>query len=653
MGKEIGADQSAITEYREDAKPARFRAFKGVAAKMVTAVAVVYVLFEIIYLLGFITTDKIFLYPFAFRAAALGLVMVFTFLVVPANSKAPRDRLPWYEIPLILGSIAGCGYIFLRAPQLLDHLPWASPLEQVLGMVTIVLLLEVTRRAVGVGIVVIVICFFLHSFFCQWLPGIFSGKGYQMERVMQVMYVSQDGVFGTLLNIGLVTIFAFILFVSLLQVTGGGKFFTDVALSLTGRTRGGPAKAAVIGSSLFGMMSGSAAANAAAVGSLTIPLMKEAGFRPHIAGAVEGVASTGGQLMPPVMGAAAFVMADLLGISYAKVCIAAFIPAVLYYVSLFLMVDLEAVKAGLKGLPREQLPSLKRTMLRGWVYLPPLVVLIYYLGAAGYSAEASALRATACLFLISLLRKETRVGLKKLIATFLATTRSMIDVVITCALIGVIMGDIQITGLGLKLASGLVNLSGGSLPILLLLAAAAAYILGMGMPTTVCYVILATLVAPAIVQLGVLPIAAHLFVLYFGIVSMFTPPVCPAVYVTSALAGASMMKTGLSAMRLGIVILITPFMFIYNPVLLAIGSPFEVGWAMVTGAIGAGALAASAQGYLLKPANWFQRLLLFAASLLLIKPGLKTDACGIVLICLVALWQWLSLRRVKAVDERF
>jgi TRAP transporter 4TM/12TM fusion protein len=376
--------------------------------------------------------------------------------------------------------------------------------------------------------------------------------------------------------------------------------------------------------------------------------MKKTGYRPYFAGAVEAVASTGGQLMPPVMGTAAFIMADFLNVSYVAICLGALLPAVLYYVGLFVMVHLEALKTGLKGVPRNELPSLKTVLRRGWMYFIPLLVLVYYLGVAGYSAESSALYAVASLFIVSLFKKEARLGLKKVIAAFEATARGMIDIIISCALIGIIMGSLSMTGLGLSLASGLVTLSGGHLSVLLLLSAAGSYVLGMGLPTTPCYIMLAALVAPALTQLGVTPMAAHLFVFYFGMASMITPPVAPAAIVGAGIAGASMWKTGYTAMRLGILILIIPFMFAYNPVLLLDGPLPAVIQAAVTSLVGVICLGAALEGYFIHRANWIQRIMLVVTAMALIDPGLLTDLIGIGLLAVVVLWQWKGRKRMKA-----
>lgn len=623
----------------------RYRQYKGRLSKIVTAISVIYVIFEILYVIGLFTSGWIFMEPFAFRAVALGLILVLTFLVVPATRNAPRDRLPWYEIPLMLASLVVCGYIFISASTIVEHPPWANPFELILGILTILLLLEATRRVVGMAILVIAVLFFFYAMYCNYFPGILTGRGYPISRVISIMYLSQDGMFGLLLNIVLVVIFSFILFATLLRVTGGGEFFTDLAFSLTGWMRGGPAKAAVMASTLFGTMSGSAVANVAATGSVTIPLMKDTGYKPHFAGAVESVASTGGQLMPPVMGAAAFIMADFLSISYISVCIAGLLPAVLYYVGLFTMVHIEAVKTGLGGLSQEELPSLKETLKRGWLYFFPLAVLIYYLGVAGYSAQVSALYAVTCLFLISFIKKETRLGLKQIIATLEATALGMIEIVTVCGLIGIIMGALSLTGLGLSLAGGLVTLSGGHLLALLLLAAIGAYVLSMGLPTTPCYIMLATLIAPAIIQLGVAPIAAHLFVFYFGMASMITPPVCPAAIVGAGLAGAPMMQTGFQAMRLGILILIIPFMFVYNNVLLMSGSIGAIALAFITSIIGVTGLGAAIEGHLIDRANWIQRFLMGGAALVLIYPGWMGDLIGIGILGGVLFWQWEGKRR--------
>lgn len=629
----------------------RFREYKGNLSKVASAVGVSFVIYEILYAVGFFTTGWIFLYPFAFRALALGFVLVLTFLLVPPTKNSPRHKLPWYEIPLILVSLLVCGYVFFSASTIIEHPPWANRIEVILGLTSILLLLEATRRVVGTAIIFIALFFFIYALYCDYFPGILTGKGYPLSRVIAVMYLSQDGIFGLLLNIVLVVIFAFVLFANLLRITGGGRFFTALAFSLTGWMRGGPAKAAVISSTLFGTMSGSAVANVAATGAITIPLMKETGYRPHFAGAVESVASTGGQLMPPVMGAAAFIMADFLGVSYFSVCIAGLLPAILYYIGLFTMVHLEALKTGLGGLPQQKLPSLKDTLQKGWLFFLPLLTLIYYLGVEGYSPQVSALYGAICLFIVSFLRKDTRPNLGRIMAFFLDTARGMIDIVTVCALIGIIMGSLSLTGLGLSLAGGLVEVSGGHLLTLLLLAALGAYILSMGLPTTPCYIMLATLIAPALVQLGVSPISAHLFVFYFGMASMITPPVCPAAIVAAGLAGAPMMKTGFQAMRLGVLILIIPFMFVYNNLLLMQGSPGQIALAVITGIIGVAGLGAALEGYLVGKANWFQRLLMGAGAIVLIYPGLLTDVIGITLLLAVFIWQWASKKRHRIVAK--
>ncbi len=638
---------------QEKAEVSRYRQFKGVPAQIIALLGVGYIVYEILYILGYLSTEKIFLYPFGFRSSILGLLLAYTFLVVPATEKAPRDRLPWYEIPLILASLVVCGYIFVNSATILDHPPWANRAEEVLAVVTILLLIEAARRMVGMAIPLIAVFFFLYALYCNYFPGILTGRGYSLDRVLGVMYLSQDGVFGSLLTIVLVIIFSFILFAAFLRVTKAGNTFTDFAFALVGSMKGGPAKAAIIASGFFGMISGSAVANVAAIGSVTIPLMKKAGYKPYYAGAIEAVGSTGGQLMPPVMGAAAFIMADFLGISYAKVCIAAALPAILYYMGLYVMVHLEAVKTGLTGMPRQSLPTIKSVLKRGWWHFLPLGVLVYYLGVANYSAEVSALYATAALIVVSFFRKETRLKLGQVLAAFESTVQGMLDIVITCALIGVIMGSLSMTGMGLSLANGLVTLSGGHLAPLLVLAAGASYILGMGMPTTPCYILLATMVAPALTQLGVKPIAAHLFVFYFGMVSMITPPVAPAAIIAAGMAGAPIWKTGYQAMRLGIIILIIPFMFVYEPVLLLEGQIWEIMLAVIPSLIGVVCLGAAVEGFLLASANWVQRILLATAALMLIYPGLKTGIIGICLLGAVSVWQWPArqLKSGKALES--
>ena len=377
--------------------------------------------------------------------------------------------------------------------------------------------------------------------------------------------------------------------------------------------------------------------------------MKKTGFKPHYAGAIEAVASTGGMFMPPIMGAVAFVMAEVLGIAYIEVVKAAFLPAVLYYLGLFAMIDLQAAKTGLSGMPRSELPSLVSVLRMGWPFIMPLPALIYFLTT--YTEVTACAYALGVLLIGAMIKKETRLTTKKILAGVKITADTMVTIVPPVAAVGIILGCVSMTSLGINLSMGLVELAHGSLIFLLVLAAATSFIMGMGLTATVCYILLATLVAPALIAMGIPAIAAHLFMLYWGMLFMITPPVAIAVYVASGIAGSPMMKTGYQAMRLGIVAYIIPFMWIYKPVLLMQGSFMEIILTVVTSAIGVMALAGSVEGYVLTKASLLQRLLLGAGAILLITPGLTTDCAGASILAVAVFWQWKSFRRVRAKDS--
>ena len=398
-------------------------------------------------------------------------------------------------------------------------------------------------------------------------------------------------------------------------------------------------------SSLFGTISGSAVANVMVDGWLTIPLMKRIGFKPHVAAAIEAVSSTGGQIMPPVMGAAAFVMAEMLGIPYIKVCVAAAIPALLYYIALYFMIDFEALKLKLKGLPQDELPNARKVFASGFIYLIPIAVLLYFMTVQMYTPLRSAVYAMIATVLVSFFKRATRMGPVKILKPLEKGAKSSLEVALACACAGIIVGVFNLTGLGMSFSSMLIDVSRGHLLALLFLTMVSSLILGMGLPTTACYIILAVLVAPAMVQMGVLPIAAHMFVFYFGCISAVTPPVALAAYAGAGLANAPPAKTGYAASKLAMAGFILPYMFVYGPELLMIGKMSDIILATATSILGVFLLAASIQGYLIRQANFLERVVLFAAALLLIKPGLYTDLLGLAGFLLVLGIQILRGRR--------
>ncbi len=615
--------------------------------RIVTVISVVYCFFEIAYALGLLRTQLLHLYPGTFRSLILATILILTFILRPARTGKARNSIPWYDYLLMIASLPGPLYMAWAYIELIPIHPYfAEPFEQVLGVLTALVVLEATRRTVGWIICVIGITFIGYALFGHLLPGVLHTKAFPFNVVIAEIFLFPNGMFGFVLNIIAVTIFMFILFGAFLQVTGGAEVITSLALATVGYFRGGPAKVSVIASGLFGTMSGSAVANVAVDGAVTIPMMQRVGFSPAYAGAIEAVASTGGMLMPPVMGAVAFIMAEFLGIAYKEVAIAAALPAILYYLGLYATVDFYAAKNGLRGMDRSELPSLIGTIRKGWPFILPLPALIYFLTI--YTEVTSCAYATGVLLIGAMIKKESRLTLQKILDSLVITTRTMVTITPVVAMIGIILGCLSMTGLGINLSRGLVALAHGNLLILLILSAATSFIMGMGLTATVCYILLATLVAPALTAMGVPPLAAHLFMFYWGMLFMITPPFALAVYVASGIANASMMKTGYAAMRMAVAAYIVPFMWIYKPSLLLRGSLFDITVTFFTSAIGIIIIAGVLEGYLLTSTNWPQRVLLGGGGLLLIAPGWIANVIGAGCLIVGILWQWADLRTARS-----
>ncbi|MGH7277575.1 MAG: TRAP transporter permease, partial [Candidatus Rokuibacteriota bacterium] len=489
-----------------------------------------------------------------------------------------------------------------------------------LGVLAIGLVLEATRRLVGWALVWVAVAAILYANLGWALPGLLYAKGSSWERIAVYLYLDAGGVFGIALSVTASIVVAFILFGQALYAVGGDRFLTDIALVAMGRFRGGSAKVAVVSSTLFGTVSGSAVSNVAVDGAITIPMMKRTGYPPHLAAAIEAVASNGGQIMPPVMGAAAFLIAEFLSLPYGEVALAALLPALLYYLALFTQIDLEAARHGLAGLPRKEIPRLRGVMRRGWVFILPLAVLVYTLMIAVWQAGKAGMAAVVATLVVGALWKETRPDLAALVKTLVDTGRILLDLVAITALAGLVIGALQLSGFTAKLPLLLTSVAGGNALLLLVLSALVCVVLGMSLPTTVVYITLAVLVAPALTQLGIVPLAAHLFLFYFGMLSLITPPNCLATFTAAAIARADFWKTGWTGMKLGIVAYIVPFVFVFHPALIFEGSAADVALAAATAAAGVVLLAIGCVGYLFRPLGAPKRALFIAAGLLLIPP---------------------------------
>ena len=573
------------------------------------------------------------------------LAMTSIFVTVKARVGDPDDVIPWFDWILAAASVIVGGFVTVMYPSIAYRLAMLSPERWLLGGAAIFLILEATRRLVGWALVWITVPIVLYANLAYLFPGILNAKGSSWQRIATYLYLDSSGIFGLPLDVAAGIVVAFIFFGQALYAVGGDTFLTDIALVLMGRYRGGTAKVAVVSSTLFGTVSGSAVANVVVDGAITIPMMKKSGYPPHTAAAIEAVASNGGQIMPPVMGVAAFLMAEFLNISYGEVALAAAIPACLYYVALFTQIDLEAAKLGLTGMPNDEIPKLRDVIKRGWVFLVPLAVLVYTLMFAFWEAGKAGMAAVVATFLVGALQKATRPTFKGILTSIEETGRILLDIVVVTALAGLVIGAFQLSGLTFKFALLLVNLAGGSTIALLLLTAIASIILGMSLPTTVVYIMLAVLVGPALVQVGIPPLAAHLFFFYFGMLSLITPPDCIATYAAASIARADFWKAGWTGMRLGIVAYIVPFIFVFHPPLLFKGSFIDIGAAIFTAVIGVIFLAIGVAGFLFRRLGWTKRILMMIAGVALIPPAstsiwLASNIGGFVLASLVILLEW-------------
>jgi TRAP transporter 4TM/12TM fusion protein len=576
-----------------------------------------------------------------YRGTHLMFAMVLVFLLHRRNGEAEGMPTALDYAGLVLG-VAPILYLFVNYDYVInrifyvDELSWS---DMAMGVIMTVMVLEGTRRVIGWALPLTAIAFLAYGIIVAHLSA---------QNLIDQLYMTVEGIFGIPLSVSAGYVVIFVVFGSFMERTGTGQLFMDFAMSLTGATAGGPGKVSCVSSALFGTISGSAVANVMVDGPITIPLMKRSGFPPHFAAGVEAVASTGGQLMPPIMGAAAFVMAEFLGVSYGQVVIWALIPSVLYYLAVFSAVHFEAKRRGLVGVPRSELPKLGAVMReRGHMFIPVLTILVVMY--SGYSAPLSALAGTLACFPVAALRKSTRqyctVG--NVVAACVDGARNSLAVAMACAAAGVVIGVVTLSGLGIVFTQYVVHLSQNYLLLALFFTMIAGIVLGMGMPTTPAYIIMTALLVPAIVKFGVPVPAAHMFAFYFAILSAITPPVALAVYAAAGLAKSDLWVTGWAAVRIAATSFIVPFMFVYAPELLMIGNWSDIVWASVSAGIGVILFAAGLHGYLVTPSSYWQSALLVVGGLLLIDPHISTDIVGAVLAGTVIVVQFLSRRAVS------
>ena len=583
------------------------------------------------------------------RATHLAFVQLLAFLLFPPTKKSPRNKLPWYDIVLGLIGSACWMYVVINFQDLARRTGAFLPQDIIVGVIGILILMESCRRIVGIPILIIASAFILYAFLGAYLPGFLNHRGYKLDRITAHLFYNTEGIMGVPLGACSTFIFLFILFGALLEKTGIGQFFIDTCNAIAGSASGGPAKVAVLTSALLGTVSGSSVSNTVGSGSFTIPMMKRLGYKSEFAGAVEAAASTGGQLMPPIMGAAAFLMAESLGLPYITIVKASIIPALLYFAGIFITVHLEAHKLGLKGLPREQLPKILPLLLKKGYMILPLVIIVVYL-CMGRTAVYAAFMGIACCMLIGLITsivdvlagRQASFGVKDLLEVTTAAARNIISVAIACAMAGIIIGIVTLTGIGLKFGAGLISISGGVSIITLVLTMISSIILGMGAPTTANYLITSTITAGAIIGLGFQPLAAHMFAFYFGIIADITPPVALAAIAGAAIAKGKPIKTAFNATKLAIGAFIIPYVFVFNPQMLMIDTSFLSALPIaVTALIGMFGISAALEGYAFRNSSIIERILFAAAGIMCILPNSFTDFIGIFLLIGLIVFQLL------------
>lgn len=615
------------------------REMKGFWNILINAICIVFAIFQL-YTVAFGILDA-----HLQRAIHLAFGFLLIFLLYPARKSWSRTSMHPLDVLFALVGAASALYIVVNYQELVFRAGMNNETDFIVGVVGTLMVFEAARRVVGWPMITVAFVFIAYAFFGPYIPGIMAHRGVQVQELFDHLFFTTEGIFGTPMGVSSTFIYLFILFGSYLEATGLGKFFIDLANAVAGWAAGGPAKVAVLSSGLMGTVSGSSVGNVAGTGAFTIPMMKKLGYRPAFAGAVEAAASTGGQLMPPVMGAAAFLMAEFVGVPYFDVVKAAVIPALLYYIGVWLGVHYEAKKYGLKGTPREELPKFGPLFMEKGHLAIPLAVIVYLL-VSGYTPMRAALAAIALSIICACLRKSTRIGLKEIVNGLIDGSKGVLGVLIACATAGIIIGVVTKTGVGLKVATALLDLSGGQLLPAMFFTMITSLILGMGVPTTANYVITSTIAAPALVQMDVPVLAAHMFAFYFGIVADVTPPVALAAYAGAGIAGANPMRCGVIAAKLAIAAFIVPYIFVLAPELLMINATtLTIAYSALTAIIGMWGVSMAMIGFCQNALNSLQRVLFMAGGICMIIPGHITDIIGVV--CLIAAFMWQRTNKIK------
>jgi TRAP transporter 4TM/12TM fusion protein len=582
------------------------------------------------------------------RSIHLAFAFALAYILFPFRRGKSSGQLKWYSWGFAVFAVFVGLYMAFNYMRIMEAGGDYATIDYIFAGFGILLTLEAARRVVGLPIACLASFFLVYAYFGNYFPSFMAHRGYSLERIASHMYLTTEGILGIPLGVCATFIYLFILFGSFREKTGLGQLFIDISNAVAGWASGGPAKMAVVTSALEGTVSGSSVANTVESGSLTIPMMKRLGYRPEFAAAVEASSSTGGQIMPPIMGAAAFIMAEFLNMPYIEIAKAAIIPACLYFFGVFMEVHFEAKRLKLRGLNKDELPKFGDVMReRGHLFVP-LVAIIVFL-SIGFTPLYAALMGLVTCVVVGAMRKSTRMSFREIMDAFELGARNAIGVALACASAGIIIGVITLTGLGLKLANGLVDLAGGNLLLTLMFTMFTSLILGMGAPTTANYIITSTIAAPALILLKVHPLAAHMFVFYFGIIADITPPVALAAYAGASIAKSDPLKTGVTSTKLAIGAFIVPFIFVYNPAMLWINTTwYGIIQTLLTSCIGMTAIGASMIGFFYARMNWLERGIFFIGGLMLVDPGTATDLIGMAVIAAACLYQWKKKDKITA-----
>ena len=586
------------------------------------------------------------------RSLSVSMMLFLSFILYPISDKASRKKLPIYDIILATLSLLIALYVWVDYPNIIARAGIINTMDLITGTILVLLVLEASRRISGWPLTTLASVFILYGLFGKNIPGIFAHRGYDWASLVNQFFISTDGIYGTSVGVAASYIFLFILFGEVMNKSGMGQFFNDIALALAGSSKGGPAKVAVIASGFLGSINGSAIANVVTTGTFTIPLMKKTGYSKEFAGAVEATASVGGQLLPPVMGAAAFIMAEMIGIKYSRIIVYAAIPAILYYIGIIIQVHLRALKNDLHGIPKAELPKIDAVMKDKGHLLIPIVFLIVMLFFSGKTVVFSAFLTILVTIIVSMFKKSTRMNIQDIADAFASGAKGTVSVAIATAIVGIIIAVTSITGFGLNMANAIILLGGTSIVLTLIFTMVTCMILGMGLPSIPAYLITATIAAPALVKLGIPVVAAHLFVFYFAMFANLTPPVALAAFAAAGLSGGDPMKTGFTAVKLALAGFIVPYMFVFNNELLLLNTTWPVAIRVViTSIIGVAMISVAVEGYLKKKVPTLLRIASFVGAMLLITANVTQDFIGFAILGIILIQQFRSNVKDKVITD--